>query len=274
MKFVGKFVIFTWFLSLLPLTAAHALEVVAEWRFESLTGEPAAQEMVFSGQGFADFVLKVRNGAADGSNRVSSATLSLNDVRILGPADFNQNVDVLERAIAPLETGNSLKVTLRSNPGSFLVVQVLGSPTFNLPPDPGAAGDATLEGVDVNDNGIRDDIERWIYMTYPNSEKLRMALIQEYYSLQNMIIHGYQRNRDAVYDDMTALQRSIECLYYTHIDRPDKISNELKARIINTDERFYGHIESSRLLGGGTFPGRPMSKWKNCCTFNPDEMKD
>jgi hypothetical protein len=36
-----------------------------------------------------------------------------------------------------------------------------------LPPEPDpAVNNATLLGVDVNNNGVRDDVERWIYMTY------------------------------------------------------------------------------------------------------------
>ena len=35
-----------------------------------------------------------------------------------------------------------------------------------LPPDPGEEGKKTLLGIDVNNNGVRDDVERWIYMTY------------------------------------------------------------------------------------------------------------
>lgn len=251
-----------------------ALQVVAEQRFDSLTGEPVSAEMVFNGSGYADFVLKVQNGAADGTGRISSAIVNLNGVKIFGPADFNQNVPAVERMITPQETANTVSVILRSNPGGFMVVQVWGEPQFNLPPDPGEAGDATLEGVDVNGNGIRDDIERWIYLTYPDSEKLRMALIQEYYPMQNMIIHGHQQNRDAVYDDMDAMQRSSECLYYVNPSKPHKISAELKARIVNTDERVYGYLEASRMLGGGTFSGKPTSKWKNSCTFNPDEMRN
>jgi len=249
-------------------------QVVVEQRLVSLTGEPVTQELHFSGSGFADFLLRVQNGEADGTQRVSSALVSLNGAKVLAPADFNQKVQVLERVIAPLEGDNTLTVELRSNPGGSLLVQVLAAPTFVLPPDPGAAGDATLEGVDANANGIRDDIERWIYLTYPHSEKLRMALIQEYYPMQNMIIHGHQQNRDAVYDDMYAMMRSGECLYYVHPDKPYKLSEELEARVINTDERVYAYLESSRMLGGGTFQGAPMSKWKNSCNFNPDEMKD
>jgi hypothetical protein len=252
--------------------AASAQQVVVEQQLLSITGEPVTHELVFSGSGFADFVLKVSNGEEDGSRRISSASVSLNGTKVLIPADFNQKVQTLERAISPLPGDNILAVTMRSNPGGSLLVQVFGTPTFQLPPDPGPDGDATLEGVDVNNNGIRDDIERWIYLTYPDSEKLRRALIQEYYPMQNMIIHGHQQDRDAVYNDMDAMQRSSECLMYVHPDKPHWISAELKARIVNTDNRFDGYMQSSRMLGGGTFQGVPRSKWKSSCNFNPDEL--
>ncbi|MDT8442101.1 MAG: hypothetical protein RQ723_10615, partial [Desulfuromonadales bacterium] len=93
--------------------------------------------------------------------------------------------------------------------------------------------------------------------------KMRRALIQEYYPLQNMIIRGHQKDRDAVYNDMDAMQRSSECFYYVHPDNPHEISRELEALIVNTDERFYAYMEASRMLGGGTFSGVPMSRWKN-----------
>lgn len=254
--------------------AASARQVVAEQSMFSSTGEPVTHELVFSDSGFSDFVLNVYNGQADGTQRISSALISLNGVKILIPADFNQQVQTLERAISPRPGENTLTITMRSHPGATLLVQVLGVPTFQLPPDPGPAGDATLAGVDVNGNGIRDDIERWIYLTYPDSEKMRRALIQEYYPLQNMIIHGHKQDRDAVYNDMDALSRSGECLNYVHPDNSHMISAEIKARIVNTDERFLGYMESSRLLGGGSFSGRHPSKWKTSCTFDPDALMD
>jgi len=48
----------------------------------------------------------------------------------------------------------------------------------NLPPDPGAAGKLTLSGIDSDNDGVRDDVQRWIVMTYPNSQKTRAALTQ------------------------------------------------------------------------------------------------
>src|SRR5216683_231714 len=40
--------------------------------------------------------------------------------------------------------------------------------SITLPPDPGAAGKATLQGIDSDGDGVRDDIQRYIALTYPN----------------------------------------------------------------------------------------------------------
>ena len=48
----------------------------------------------------------------------------------------------------------------------------------NLPPDPGALADATVQGIDVNNNGIRDDVELAVFKEYPNSAKTRAVLLQ------------------------------------------------------------------------------------------------
>ena len=256
----------------LTATSALAAQNVLEERIESVTGSPVKEEFSFYGQGFKDFILKVQNGDESGTNQVSSAIISINGVKILGPSDFNQKVQVIDRAISPNDLENTLTVSLRSNPGGFLNVQILAEPTLNLPPDPGPAGDATIEGVDVNDNGIRDDIERWIALTYPNSEKTRQALIQNYYPLQNFMIHAREGDRDAVYNDMSSMQRAGECLDYIRPDDAYLLIEDLQARIVNTSDRVYAYQDSSRMLGGGSFPSAPLSEWKQSCTFDPDEL--
>lgn len=47
-----------------------------------------------------------------------------------------------------------------------------------LPPDPGEVGKATLEGIDSDHDGIRDDVQREIMFLAPESTKKRDALIQ------------------------------------------------------------------------------------------------
>ena len=92
MKQAVKLLLWLLFMGCAWTSQATALQVVAEQRFASSQGEPVTQELLFNGSGFADFVLRVQNCAADGTQRVSSALVSLNGVKILAPADFNQNV--------------------------------------------------------------------------------------------------------------------------------------------------------------------------------------
>ena len=161
-----------------PITStASALEVIAEARFESVQGKPLQEELRFSSQGYEEIVLAVQNGAENGADRVSSAVISLNGVKVLQPSDFSQKVANLQRVIVPHNLENVLSVSVRSKPDGYLVVQILGEPSLNLPPDPGPAGDEAIEGIDTDQNGVRDDIDRWIGLNYRNSEKTRMALM-------------------------------------------------------------------------------------------------
>src|SRR3989344_8092677 len=55
----------------------------------------------------------------------------------------------------------------------------------NLPPAPDPVlADATIEGIDANNNYIRDDVELAIFEKYPNDLKLRAALLQYAMTLQ------------------------------------------------------------------------------------------
>ncbi|MFO7983375.1 MAG: hypothetical protein R6V08_07995 [Desulfuromonadales bacterium] len=255
-------------------TPGLANELIFEERIESDKGAPVSEVLTFDATGFEDLVLRVENGEQDGSRRISSAEIALNGTRVVGPSDLNQKVDRLERSLAHQESSNTLSVKLRSKPGEILLVRVFGNLSLNLPPDPGEAGDATLEGVDVNGNGVRDDIERWIGLTYRDSKKARLALTQAYYAMQGFMIHADQGDRDAVYDDMTAMQRAGECIDSILPERGYQMLRELKARVVNTAARVEADRQASRMLGGGSFPGRPFSKWKEICTFDPDALEN
>jgi hypothetical protein len=54
----------------------------------------------------------------------------------------------------------------------------------NLPSDPGVNADATVQGIDANNNNIRDDVELAIFKEYPNSAKTRAVLLQYALALQ------------------------------------------------------------------------------------------
>jgi len=54
------------------------------------------------------------------------------------------------------------------------------------PPDP-AQADATIAGIDANQNGIRDDVELAIFAKYPTSTAVRAAELQYAMELQMML---------------------------------------------------------------------------------------
>ena len=134
---------------------------------------------------------------------------------------------------------------------------VLGT---NLPPDPGAMADQTVEGIDANKNGIRDDVERAIFKEYPNSAKTRAVLLQYALALQMETIQPMV-NAGTVGEIANKQDRATFCI-------ADMISKDGEDRVIiaiekygkfvfdkqfNTEQRkqkhkdFYSHLESGRI---------------------------
>jgi len=55
----------------------------------------------------------------------------------------------------------------------------------NLPPVPDSAlNNSTIEGIDANENNIRDDVELAIFEMYPNDRKVRAAELQYAMAIQ------------------------------------------------------------------------------------------
>jgi hypothetical protein len=57
----------------------------------------------------APYTLHIVNGNANGTNRISSATVKLNVTQILDPNDFDQNVAVIDRTVT-LQSSNTLEI--------------------------------------------------------------------------------------------------------------------------------------------------------------------
>src|SRR3989442_15862121 len=99
-------------------------------------GRPETFTETFQYHGTSPCQIVVVNGNADDTQRISSASISLNGQQIVGPRDFNQQVGGIVKAVV-LADQNQLSTTLRSKPGSFLTVSVeclAGTP----PPSGGA----------------------------------------------------------------------------------------------------------------------------------------
>lgn len=56
----------------------------------------------------------------------------------------------------------------------FLIVSCDSSTTVR---DPGEKGKATVEGIDADNNGVRDDVQVWIEKNFADNEELKAAVM-------------------------------------------------------------------------------------------------
>jgi hypothetical protein len=145
-------------------------------------------------------------------------------------------------------------------------------PGDSLPPDPGEAGKATLEGIDSDQDGIRDDIQRYIALTYPDSQKTKAALRQAAIALQMIILESPDEESALRNTELEA--RASECIWYIHPDDGSKMDDLLMAEFLNTLERSRAYLLFNSKLGGHVFRGKDIDEYKTSCTFDPDIMED
>ncbi len=104
---------------------------------------------------------------------------------------------------------------------------------YTLPPEPDKTlNNATLLGVDSNDNGIRDDVEIFIIKRYaqdPDYSKTKTALSLQYaYSMQKILENPIAESKK--YSD-----DAIDCESYWF----DKVQKDIYQKIIDLDKKDF-----------------------------------
>ena len=148
------------------------------------------------------------------------------------------------------------------------------TPNPNLPPDPGEAGKQTLAGIDANNNGVRDDVERYIMLTYPDSEKVQQALMQYARAMQKALLDAGDKEKSMQHFE--EVERAAACLWYTSdsLDKSINMSNDVLSVILNTDERNYAYFQYADQLGGEVFGTTPYDQRKQACDFDVDSLQN
>ena len=151
------------------------------------------------------------------------------------------------------------------------------TPTVSLPPDPGEEGKRTLEGIDSDKDGLRDDVQRWIYFRFPNSEKARAAFRQTAIDFQTALL-AYNDKERAV-QAFHSYGRSVDCLVYViggdsieDLQQAFAIKTDLKLLFINTPQRSDAYLVANSHFSGQIFRGLPEGEERNACRFNLEAM--
>jgi len=180
----------------------------------------------------------------------------------------------------------------------LLLTSNMYSETINghtLPPEPDPKiNNLTLLGIDSNNNGVRDDVERYIYKRFPKEDypKTRTALAMQYAWANQKIIESPTLKSAKYINDATdcqwywfnqkqrsqkqqaikliktdrraALEISIEMQKWRDKYKLHK-DDGLNSIIFNTKECIKQDFAFNGAMSGGFFPGRDESI-ENCQT--------
>ena len=150
---------------------------------------------------------------------------------------------------------------------------------YHLPskPDP-VKNKMTVLGIDNNNNGVRDDIEIWIFQTYTHPLIQALAL-QNARAFQKVLLNPSNARQTTKF-----MEDAHDCIeyyqYYTDegLDTIPILNNinlykESRAKILNTKKRARAYFEYNQALSGGVYPLRPIETLKTNCDFNASKIK-
>jgi hypothetical protein len=190
------------------------------------------------------------------------------------PAKQPQTVQLTFKAPSGAQFG-SYDGTIHVRAGSKTLPQPLTtSVTFAvvpLPPDPGEAGKVTLQGIDADGDGVRDDVERYIALTYATSTKTRYGLTQYAKAQQQLLVQA--TNKQSTIQNATDTGRADHCLKsIAGFNIAVSIRDDLGSLMLNTYDRVGANTRAESQLGGQVMEGMPPSQWRAQCDFNPDVL--
>ena len=157
---------------------------------------------------------------------------------------------------------------------------------YTLPPDPGEAGKSTLLGIDSNNNGVRDDVEIYIYKRFQGFENARKdrAIAMQFAKATQIIIQEPEK----AYENKTyvMMHNAIDCQWYyfnQHLNTVKDYRMRLEYRekhrifdalmedtIFNTRERLEAYMQYNDSLSGHVYDSRSTVKEK--CEVDIDAL--
>jgi len=146
--------------------------------------------------------------------------------------------------------------------------------SHRLPPEPDpAVNNATLLGVDVNHNGVRDDVERWIYKKYKDKHPIHIDIAMQAARAYRLVLEHPERAKEI----RLKVNAPYFCgAYYQHDAKyvngiiliHERIDSVVKNRYFNTKIRKKVYWEYDTLLSGGSYDIPWPSEQKSMCDFN------
>jgi len=194
-----------------------------------------------------------------------SAAVQITDHTLTAKKDSNVTVQA--------KAGNTLSNTITLN-----ITWVVNGHV--LPPEPDKTlNDSTLLGIDVNDNGVRDDVERIIYKTYQNKHPIHIDIGMQAARGYKLVLETPERARE-IHDEVN---NPIDCNWYykayaKFLNEPLLVNANIVTKIFaiyfNTKEREDLYRKYDSLLSGGTYVLPEIEDMKSKCDFDTNVYEE
>jgi len=202
------------------------------------------------------------NTTVDVTNKVEWITSNSNIVKI----DKN--------TITPLSEGTTtLQAKLNKQTTAEISVTVYKEINgYKLPPEPDPViNNATLLGIDSNNNGVRDDVERKIVETY--REPIKIELMMDMAEVGQEILENPVGLAKEHSDKMDKLDNCGSYLEDQNISYDGLESIRFyEKNIYNTKTRVRAYLDYNLALSGGVYGSSPADWVAESCDFDVDTM--
>lgn len=141
----------------------------------------------------------------------------------------------------------------------------------NLPPDPGEAGKATIDGIDADKDGVRDDVQRFIFEQWPESERSRRVLYEVAKVTLMRVHYGGDLGKEETRKLMPQIMRASAC--FVGSPNYDEMTNQraserVRMKVTNTPERWLRAAEFDQHLAHNVYAPADEST-VDACGFDP-----
>lgn len=154
----------------------------------------------------------------------------------------------------------------------FYVPEVING--HKLPPEPDeTVNNSTLLGIDVNDNGVRDDVERWIYITYRDKHPIYVDIALQAGRAYKQVLETPENAKEI----RKIVNAPLLCGWYYQNDAEEfgdpilvneRIDTKVESKYFNTEERRDTYNKYDKLLSGGVYDLPWASERKSFCDFD------
>jgi hypothetical protein len=189
---------------------------------------------------------------------------------IAGDRTFTARTSVNEPAVGVLHfrVSAAFRGVVRRTLSAPIVITLDPIP---LPPPPGEAGKLTLQGIDSDADGVRDDVQRYIGLNYLDRPDMRIALQQLTREQQQFLLAGPTASEADLLTIVAQRARAIDCLQFVAGGpRPALTAlTETRAVLLDTRARSLAFIAADARLSGRFFPSSEPETLAVSCAAQP-----